>query len=49
MKNPLEQLDYIQFDHSRWLNELIFSSNEIDLYENRLIDLLEQENDEEKI
>lgn len=40
MKDLIEPLDNIQFDHSRWLNEAIFAEKEIALYQQRLLELL---------
>lgn len=48
MKEVLEQLDSIQFDHSRWLNELLFSVKEIKLYQKRLVELVKTFGDNEK-
>lgn len=48
MKNILEPLNHIQFDHSRWLNELLFSAKEIDLYLNRLLEMADEFDDGEK-
>lgn len=43
MKDIFEQLDHIKFDHSRWLNELVFSLKEIELYQNRLVEMIEED------
>lgn len=48
MKEPLEKLNSIQFDHSRWLNELLFSTKEIKLYQKRLIDMVKAFDENEK-
>ena len=49
MKEILEQLDNIKFDHSRWLNELVFSAKEIKLYQKRILEMLDEFVDKEKM
>ena len=49
MKEVFEQLENIQFDHLRWLNELLFSAKEIKLYQKRLLVLVKKFENEEKI
>ena len=46
MKQELDFLGYVQFDHHVWLNELIFSNKEVKLYEARLLELMEKVEDE---
>ncbi len=48
MKEVLDPLDSIQFDHSRWLNELLFSAKEIKLYQKRILELVKVFDDNEK-
>lgn len=48
MKKPLAYLDSIQFDHTRWLNELVFAHKEIDIYQKRLEQLVTENTDTEK-
>lgn len=48
MRQELDFLGYVQFDHHVWLNELIFSNKEIKFYESRLLELMEK-NEEESI
>lgn len=40
MKQEIDLLGYVQFDHMRWLNQLLFSKKEIEIYQNRLLELL---------
>lgn len=47
MKQELDLLGYVQFDHQIWLNELLFAHQEIKIYESRLSELIE-ETDEER-
>ncbi len=47
-KEILEQLNNIQFDHTRWLNELLFSAKEIDLYLNRVLEMVDEFDDKAK-
>ncbi len=49
MKQELDFLGYVQFDHHVWLNELIFSNKEVKLYESRLLELMEKIEDEATI
>ena len=48
MREVLESLDSIQFDHLRWLNELLFSVKEIKLYQKRILELVKTHNEKEK-
>jgi len=48
MKKVLDPLDSIQFDHNRWLNELLFSSKEIKVYQKRILELAKVFADNEK-
>ena len=48
MKEELELLDSIQFDHLRWMNELLFSVKEIKLYQKRIQELVNTYDDKEK-
>jgi len=40
MKPITQTLDNVQFDHTRWMNELAFTQNEINLYEKRIYELI---------
>ena len=42
MKQVFDQLEKIQFDHALWVNELTYANIEIELYQNRVISLLEE-------
>ena len=42
MKQVFDQLEKIQFDHALWVNELTYAIIEIELYQNRVISLLEE-------
>ena len=49
MKKVFEQFDNIQFDHLRWMNELLFSAKEIKLYQSRLLELMKASDEKEKV
>lgn len=40
-KKNVELLGFVQFDHICWLNELRHASKEIEIYQNRLLELVE--------
>lgn len=42
MKQVFDQLEKIQFDHALWVNELTYATIEIELYQNRVISLIEE-------
>ncbi|MFT5167062.1 MAG: hypothetical protein ACI8P3_002299 [Saprospiraceae bacterium] len=48
MKAILEKLENIQFDHSIWMNELLFAYNEIPHYEKRIVQLVNTSSNEEE-
>jgi len=47
MKEVLEPLEKIHFDHILWLNQLTFALMEIELHEDRLISFLEENPEQE--
>lgn len=49
MKQEINQLGYIQFDHLKWTNEIIFITKEIGIYQDRLLELFEQYDDDRTI
>ena len=49
MKQEIDQLGYIQFDHLKWTNELNFITKEIGIYQDRLLELFEEYDDDRVI
>ena len=47
MKETLESLEKIHFDHTLWLNQLTFALMEIELHEDRLISFIKESSEPE--